>query len=111
MSDILQCLEAAGPAAADPGGITSAGPFMNAADAVCLCREAVTVWGVDTQINQCMEECAELVAARNRYRRGRCMAADVAGELADHRRPVWIVCRSPWPQVLCRGGKPLRQFV
>lgn len=85
MSDILQCLEAAGPAAADPGGITSAGPFMNAADAVCLCREAVTVWGVNTQINQCMEECAELVAALNRYRRGRCMAADVAGELADHR--------------------------
>lgn len=45
MSDILQCLEAAGPAAADPGGIISAVPFMNAADAVCLCREAVTAWG------------------------------------------------------------------
>lgn len=54
-----------GPAAADPGRHHIGGAVYECRRRGMPRREAVTAWGVDTQINQCMEECAELVAALN----------------------------------------------
>ncbi len=44
---------------------------------------ALRAWGADAQMNQCAEECGELIAALNRFRRGRSTEAAVAEELAD----------------------------
>lgn len=48
-----------------------------------LLRRAVATWGVGPQIGMVIEECAELIAALNRYHRGRVERADVASEIAD----------------------------
>lgn len=51
-------------------------------------ERAVAVWGVDAQLRQAQEELAELIAAINRFSRGRSSASSVIEEIAD----VEIMC-------------------
>lgn len=44
---------------------------------------AVYQWGTTSQVNQCQEECGELIAAFNRLRRGRITPKELASEVAD----------------------------
>lgn len=44
---------------------------------------AIAKWGTTSQMNQVQEECAELIAAINRLRRGRVNIKDLAEEVAD----------------------------
>jgi len=53
-----------------------------------ICREALERYGEAAQIDMCIEECAELIAALQHYKRGRCRKADVVTEIAD----VQIMC-------------------
>lgn len=48
-----------------------------------LCSEAAVVYGPDAQLDMLQEECAELIAIVNRWRRRRCDREDVAQECAD----------------------------
>ena len=50
-----------------------------------LYQRAIKTYGQDAQWRQVQEECAELIAAVNRYRRGRIPAEELAGEIADVR--------------------------
>lgn len=50
--------------------------------------EAVRTWGVEAQLRMLQEECAELIAAVNRFDRGRVGTSDLAEEIAD----VEIMC-------------------
>lgn len=45
--------------------------------------DALDVFGPDHQIDKCIEECGELIAALTRYRDGRATVEDVVDELAD----------------------------
>jgi len=56
--------------------------MINAKDTEVL-NQAIEAFGNDSQIGMCIEECGELIAALNRYNRGRIRIKDVAGELAD----------------------------
>lgn len=49
------------------------------------CRDAIAKWGTTSQVNQCQEECGELIAAINRLRRGRIDIGELASEVADVR--------------------------
>jgi NTP pyrophosphatase (non-canonical NTP hydrolase) len=49
------------------------------------CRDAIAKWGTTHQVNQCQEECGELIAAINRLRRGRIDIGQLASEVADVR--------------------------
>ena len=44
---------------------------------------ALNKWGIDAQINMCIEEMAELTQALNKYRRGKWSRERVVEELAD----------------------------
>ena len=46
-----------------------------------LCRRALDTWGADAQIDQCIEECAELTVELQHRKRGRLDHA--AEEIAD----------------------------
>jgi hypothetical protein len=46
-----------------------------------LYREAIKLWGVDTQIDMMIEECAELIHSLLKFRRG--FQVNVLTELAD----------------------------
>jgi len=46
-------------------------------------KRAIEKWGVKAQVDQLIEECAEVIEAVSHYRRGKCSADDVRGELAD----------------------------
>lgn len=48
-----------------------------------LCAKALEKWGADAQIEMCIEECAELIDALCKYRRGRCGQEHVAEEIVD----------------------------
>lgn len=48
-----------------------------------ICAQALTRYGVNDQLCQTQEECAELIAAISHYRRGRVVAAHLADEVAD----------------------------
>lgn len=48
-----------------------------------IARRAIAAWGVDAQMGMVNEECAELIAALNRWKRGRIPAEEVAEEVAD----------------------------
>lgn len=61
------------------------GPFFSPAEEETILRDALDTWGADAQINQCCEECGELIAALNHLRRGRGTLAEAAGEIADDR--------------------------
>ena len=45
----------------------------------------IKTFGERFNINQCQEECAELIVALNHFRRERCSKEDVLGEIADVR--------------------------
>ena len=46
-----------------------------------VCRKAVSTWGVDNQLDQAIEECAELICAIRHHRRGR--SCSLVEEIAD----------------------------
>ena len=46
-------------------------------------QEAISRWGAESQLRMAQEECGELVAAINRFDRGRCGPEAVAEEIAD----------------------------
>ncbi len=48
-----------------------------------LMKKAIETWGADAQINQTIEECAELIVSLNHFRRGRTSHKNVASEMAD----------------------------
>lgn len=49
---------------------------------------ALQKWGAESQIEQTVEECAELIVALKHWPRGKANASNVASELAD----VEIMC-------------------
>lgn len=53
------------------------------ADTPVIYQEALNKWGLDNQLNQMAEECAEYIAALNRYRRGRISREQLIEEIAD----------------------------
>lgn len=63
---------------------TPQGPFISPAEEEAILRDALDTWGADAQINQCCEECGELIAALNHWRRGRGTCAQSAEEVADN---------------------------
>lgn len=46
-------------------------------------KSAIETFGVGSQINMLIEECAELTDALCKFRRGRCTEEDVITEIAD----------------------------
>jgi len=46
-------------------------------------RDALEMWGIEAQLRMLQEECGELVAAVNRFMRGRGDPHDVIEEIAD----------------------------
>jgi len=48
-----------------------------------IITDALEVFGADHQIDKCIEECGELIAALTRYRDGRATVTEVVDELAD----------------------------
>lgn len=46
-------------------------------------KSAIETFGEDSQINMLFEECAELIDALCKYRRGRCTEENVITEIAD----------------------------
>jgi NTP pyrophosphatase (non-canonical NTP hydrolase) len=47
------------------------------------CRGAIKLWGAASQWRMVQEECGELVAAINRFDRGRTVTVELAEEIAD----------------------------
>ena len=47
------------------------------------CRKAVELWGPEFQKDMCIEECAELIHAIQKNRRGRATIDDMLEEIAD----------------------------
>ncbi len=54
-----------------------------------ICWDAVTTFGVENQLDMVIEECAELIDAIQKYRRGRVERAGIITEIAD----VEIMCQ------------------
>ena len=48
-----------------------------------LIKQALATWGQEDQLNMLQEECAELIAAINRWRRGRTSVAAMIEEGVD----------------------------
>jgi|GEM_PF-1698460 len=48
-----------------------------------LCRQVIDLFGADQQMDQAIEECAELVVAIRHYRRHRASLTAIAEEIAD----------------------------
>mgnify|MGYP003594013732 CR=1 FL=1 len=48
-----------------------------------IITDALNTFGPDHQIDKCIEECGELIAALTRYRDGRATVTEVVDELAD----------------------------
>ena len=46
-------------------------------------KRAIEKWGVRLQVDQLIEECAEVIEAVSHYRRGKCSIDEVREELAD----------------------------
>lgn len=53
-----------------------------------ILEEAIKTYGVESQINMAIEECAELINALEKFRRGRINGLEVITEIAD----VQIMC-------------------
>lgn len=53
-----------------------------------ICEEALDTFGMEHQVDKCIEECAELINALEKYRRGRALPPEVVTEIAD----VMITC-------------------
>jgi len=48
-----------------------------------LYHKALKDWGIETQLDQLIEECGELIVAILHYRRNRCAGDAVAEEMGD----------------------------
>lgn len=48
-----------------------------------LYEKCIDIWGWEAQINQAQEECAEFIAAVNRWRRGRITKQELIEEIFD----------------------------
>ena len=46
-------------------------------------QTALSKWGMDSQLDMMVEECAELINAIQKFRRNRIGSSDVVGEIAD----------------------------
>ena len=57
-------------------------------DFVELCTKVLDKFGMDAQLNQMAEECAEYIVALNHYRRGRITQTEFFKEIAD----VSVMC-------------------
>lgn len=53
-----------------------------------ICEDALDTFGIEHQMDKCIEECAELINALEKYRLGRALSPDVVTEIAD----VMITC-------------------
>ena len=53
---------------------------MNSKD---LCCQVIALYGAENQMDQAIEECAELIVAIRHYRRGRASISAIAEEIAD----------------------------
>lgn len=53
-----------------------------------ICRAAIKAFGTEAQLDMCIEECAELINAIEKFRRGRIGKEEVITEIAD----VQIMC-------------------
>ena len=53
-----------------------------------ICENALDTFGIEHQVDKCIEECAELINALEKYRRGRALPPEVVTEIAD----VMITC-------------------
>ena len=53
-----------------------------------ICQAALEKYGQQAQVDMCIEECAELINALEKWRRGRNNSAEVCTEIAD----VLIMC-------------------
>lgn len=53
-----------------------------------ICEDALDTFGIEHQVDKCIEECAELINALEKYRRGRALPPEVVTEIAD----VLITC-------------------
>lgn len=51
--------------------------------------KCIDTYGVESQMDMCIEECSELIDAIQKYRRGRVGKDEIVDELAD----VRIMCR------------------
>lgn len=48
-----------------------------------VCKKAIVQLGVNSQVDMCIEECAELIVALQHFKRGKCVEEDVITEIAD----------------------------
>lgn len=53
-----------------------------------ICEDALDTFGIEHQVDKCIEECAELINALEKYRWGRALPPEVVTEIAD----VLITC-------------------
>lgn len=67
-------------------------------------KTILATYGVDKQQMQCIEECAELIQAINKYQRGCCDSHAVVEEIAD----VMIMCEQ---MALCFGYDAVGQAI
>jgi len=56
---------------------------MTKAYMVSLFGRCIALWGIDLQMDMLQEECGELVAVVNQYKRGRVSVYQLAEEMAD----------------------------
>lgn len=54
-----------------------------------IMKKALDHYGVDAQIDKCIEECAELINALCKYKQKRCQEHDVITEIADVTIMMW----------------------
>lgn len=77
-----------------------------------LCSRALKRYGSKLQLDMLQEECGELVAAVNQYRRGRISTDELVSEMADVRvmlRQMAILFRAELPKIEAEKYERLRQ--
>jgi len=61
---------------------------IETANHAAILEKAIKTYGAESQVNMAIEECAELINALEKYRRGRIGGLEVITEIAD----VQIMC-------------------
>lgn len=56
---------------------------MSITDRKKIYNDAIEKWGIGPQLNQIVEECAEMIVAVNHFKRGRIGLTELTSELAD----------------------------
>lgn len=62
--------------------------IIETANHAAILEKAIKTYGAESQVNMAIEECAELINALEKYRRGRIGGLEVITEIAD----VQIMC-------------------